>query len=209
MSNKLQNLKATKELLAGTHSTQTRKSFGYESKSDGKRAVGDIWIEKDPKTGVEYKIEQKEGFRTKTPLNSVLKQIRQILSVPEKCSCCNKKMRDEEQQLNFKMYFKRKKCFDCVIKEETAVRMQGKEAWENYSRNIMLANAEAWLVDADKEVAILRESLKVEFVQNAEGGLEEWDQTAFLEKFDNDYQSLKNNILTNLKGENGNTEESN
>ena len=107
------------------------------------------------------------------------------------------------------MYFKRKKCFECVIKEETAVRMQGKEAWENYSRNIMLANAEAWLADADKEVAILRESLKVEFVQNAEGGLEEWDQTAFLEKFDNDYQSLKNNILTNLKGENGNTKESN
>lgn len=209
MSNKLQNLKATKELLAGTHSTQTRKSFGYENKSDSKRAIGDVWIEKDPKTGIEYKIEQKDGFRTKTPLNSILKQIRQILSVPEKCPCCNKKMRDEEKALNFKMYFKRKKCFECVIKEETAIRMQGKEAWEEYSRNIMLANAEAWLADADKEVEILRESLKVQFIQNAEGGLEEWDQTAFLEKFDTDYQSLKNNIITNLKGEYGNTEESN
>ena len=209
MSNKLQNVKANKELLAGTHGSQTRKSFGYEGKSDSKRAIGDVWIEKDPKTGAEYKIEQKNGFRTKTPLNSILKQIRQIMSVPEKCPCCDKKMRDEEQQLNFKMYFKRKKCFNCVLKEETMIKAKGKEAWEEYSRNIMLANAEAWLADTDKEVEILRESLKVQFVQNAEGGLEEWDQTAFLEKFDNDYRSLKNNILTNLKGENGNTEESN
>ena len=209
MSNKLQNLKATKELLAGTHSTQTRKSFGYESKTNSKRAIGDIWIEKDPKTGTEYKIEQKDGFRTKIPLNSILKQIRQIMSVPEKCPCCDKKMRNEEKALNFKMYFKRKKCFECVIKEETAVKSQGIKAWEDYSRNIMLANAEAWLADTDKEVAILRESLKVQFIQNAEGGLEEWDQTSFLEKFDTDYQTLKDSILTNLKGEHGNTEEGN
>ena len=209
MSNKLQNVKANKELLAGTHSTQTRKSFGYTGEgTTSKRAVGDIWIEKDS-AGVEYKIEQKNGFRTKTPLNSILKQVRDIMSVPKECPCCKKKMRDDEKALNFKMYFKRKKCFECVLKEETAIRLQGQEAWEEYSRKIMLANAEAWLADTDKEVEILRNSLKVQFTQNADGGLEEWDQSSFFGKFDNDYQELRKTIIPNLKGENGDSQKSN
>jgi hypothetical protein len=206
MSNKLQNIKANKELLAGTHKSQTRKSFGYTGEGTiSKRAIGDIWIEKDPISGVEYKIEQKNGFRTKTPLNSILQQVRNIMSVPNECPCCKKKMRDEEKSLNFKMYFKHKKCFECVIKEETMIRLKGQEAWEEYSRKFMLANAEAWLADTDKEVEILRNSLKVQFTQNADGGLEEWDQSAFFEKFDKDYQELRKTIITNLKGENGNS----
>ena len=95
------------------------------------------------------------------------------------------------------------------LKEETIIRLQGQEAWEEYSRKIMLANAEAWLADTDKEVEILRNSLKVQFTQNADGGLEEWDQSSFFGKFDNDYQELRKTIITNLKGENGDSQKSN
>ena len=80
------------------------------------------------------------------------------------------------------------------------IRANGKDAWEEYSRQRMLANAEAWLHDADREVATLREALKVQFVQNADGVLEEWDQTAFFEKFDADYKQTRETILNNLKG---------
>jgi antibiotic biosynthesis monooxygenase (ABM) superfamily enzyme len=109
-------------------------------------------------------------------------------------------MRDEEKHLNFKMYFIHKKCFSCVTQEETLIRAKGNEAWEEYSRQRMLANAESWLRDADREVALLREALKVQFVQNADGGLEEWDQSAFFEKFDADYKQTRETILNNLKG---------
>lgn len=200
MSNKLQNVKAVQQLLSGEHKTQTRTTVGYIKGADVKRNVGDTWTEIDPKTGTVWKIEQKNGFRTKTVDNSILQKIRDIMSVPKTCPCCNKEMRDEEKHLNFKMYFIHKKCFSCVIKEETLIRAKGKEAWEEYSRQRMLANAEAWLRDADREVATLREALQIQFVQNADGGLEEWDQTAFFEKFDADYKKTRETILNNLKG---------
>ena len=200
MSNKLQNVKAVQQLLSGEHKTQTRTTVGYIKGADVKRNVGDTWTEIDPKTGTVWKIEQKNGFRSKTVDNSILQKIREIMSVPKTCPCCNKEMRDEEKHLNFKMYFIYKKCFSCVIKEETLIRAKGKEAWEEYSRQRMLANAEAWLRDADREVATLREALQIQFVQNADGGLEEWDQTAFFEKFDADYKKTRETILNNLKG---------
>lgn len=200
MSNKLQNVKAVQQLLSGEHKTQTRTTVGYIKGADVKRNVGDTWTEIDPKTGTVWKIEQKNGFRSKTVDNSILQKIREIMSVPKTCPCCNKEMRDEEKHLNFKMYFIHKKCFSCVQKEETLIRAKGKEAWEEYSRQRMLANAEAWLRDADREVATLREALQLQFVQNADGGLEEWDQTAFFEKFDADYKKTRETILNNLKG---------
>lgn len=93
-----------------------------------------------------------------------------------------------------------KKCFSCVLKEETAIRAKGDKAWEEYSKQRMLSNAEAWFTDADKEVALLREALKLQFVQNADGQTEEWDQSAFFQKFDTDYKQLKEQVLNDLKG---------
>jgi hypothetical protein len=200
MSNKLQNVKAVQQLLSGEHKTQSRTTVGYVKGAEVKRNVGDTWTEIDPKTGTVWKIEQKNGFRTKIVDNSILQKIREIMSVPKACPCCNKEMRGDEKHLNFKMYFVHKKCFSCVLTEETSIRAKGKEAWEEYSRQRMLANAEAWLTDADREVATLREALRLQFIQNADGGLEEWDQTAFFEKFDADYKKTRETILDNLKG---------
>ena len=186
--------------MSGEHKTQTRTTVGYVKEADVKRNVGDVWTEVDPKTVTVWKIEQKNGFRTRTVDNSILEKIRNIMSVPKTCPCCEKEMRDNEKHLNFKMYFVHKKCFSCVLKEETMIRAKGEEAWEEYSRQRMLANAEAWLKDADHEVALLRDALKVQFVQNADGQLEEWDQTSFFEKFDSDYKQVRESILNNLKG---------
>jgi hypothetical protein len=98
------------------------------------------------------------------------------------------------------MYFIHKKCFECVITEESRIRSQGKEAWDAYNKERMMQNAEAWFKDTDKEVALLREAVRLQFIQNADGRLEDWDQTAFLEKFDTDYKQLKENVYNNLKG---------
>ena len=199
MSKKLQNIKAVKELLSGKHKTQTRKTVGYEKAAGIKRNIGDTWTEIDTKTGTVWRYEQKDGYRTRIVDNSILQKIRDIMSVPKTCPCCGKEMREDEKHLNFKMYFIHKKCFSCVVKEETLIRANGKEAWKDYSRKRMLANAESWLQDADKEVALLREAIKLQYVQNADGSLEEWDQTAFFEKFDMDYKKTRETILNNLK----------
>ena len=200
MSNKLQNTKALKELLSGQHKSQTRTSYGYTSTSTEKHEVGDVWTETDPKTGTVWRFEQKDGYRTKTVDNGILDTIRKSLAVPETCPSCGGDMRDHEKHLHFKMYFIHKKCFTCVLKEENNIRAKGKQAWEEYSKQRMLDNAQAWFTDADKEVALLREALKLQFIQNADGQQEDWDQSAFLDKFDNDYKQLKEKILNDLKG---------
>jgi len=200
---KLQNIRAVKELLSGTHKTQTRKTFAMgtvkkqvseddiiEKFEDGRPK---IWIETDPVSGTRTRVTQHEGFKSREPENSILKTIQDALKVPDKCPECGKDMHSHEKRLNHKFYFKRGKCFDCVLTEERAIKNQGKEAWKAYENKIMLANAEAWFKDADKEVEVLKNQI-VKTWQNADGEYGEADMTSFLAKMEEDYLALKENL---------------
>ena len=57
----------------------------------------------------------------------------------------------------------------------------------------MLANAEAWFKDADKEVEVLKNQI-VKTWQNADGEYGEADMTSFLAKMEEDYLALKENL---------------
>ena len=196
-------------MMAGTHKTQTRKTFAMSSKKqevteediiekfeDGKPK---IWIETDPK-GFRTKVTQHDGFKSREPENSVRDQIQKLLSVPDQCPSCGKDMRDHEKELNFKFYFKRGKCFECVLKEERKIKDQGPEAWKAYENKIMLSNAEGWFKDADKEVDILKTQVKETVWGNADGETGEVDTTVFIEKMEKDYESLKKEIRTKFSG---------
>ena len=209
MAGKLQNIKAIKEMIAGTHKSQNRIVHGYE----GKKTIADedvierfedgkpkVWIETKP-SGVRERVEQHNGFRSRKAENSILDFINEALRVPETCPKCESKMKGvDEERLNLKFWFMNKHCFGCQLKEESMIRAQGKEAWSEYSRKKLAANAESWFKDTDKEVEMVRNSLKLQFVQNADGDLAEYDQTAFFEKFDSDYKKFKKQILENLEG---------
>ena len=207
---KLQNVKAVRQMIDGTHKSQTRKTHGFSdaaatAKRNEKHEIGDIWEETDPKSGTVWKITQFDGFRSKVPANSVREEINEILNVPKTCPACDQKMKDvDEEHLNLKMYFIHKKCFSCVIKEETLIKAQGKEAWEDYSRKKMLANAKSWMSDVDKEVEELKKAVTETYWQNADGRSEDIDVSAYMKKIDSDYQSLKDEILNNLESKNGN-----
>ena len=197
-------------MIDGTHKSQTRKTHGFSdaaatAKRNEKHEIGDIWEETDPKSGTVWKITQFDGFRSKVPANSVREEINEILNVPKTCPACDQKMKDvDEEHLNLKMYFIHKKCFSCVIKEETLIKAQGKEAWEDYSRKKMLANAKSWMSDVDKEVEELKKAVTETYWQNADGRSEDIDVSAYMKKIDSDYQSLKEEILNNLESKNGN-----
>jgi len=206
---KLQNIKAIKQMIAGTHKSQTRKTHGFSdakemSKKNERHEVGDVWFETDKRTGTEWKVTQYDGFRSREPANSVREHIKDILTAPENCPCCGKKMKGmPEEKLNLKMYFKSGKCFDCVLKEETLIRAKGPEAWEEYSRKKMLANAKSWMTDTDKEVEELKKVVTETYWQNADGRSEEINITEFIKRIDNDYQDLKKQILENLEKKDG------
>ena len=208
MSNKLQNVKAVKQMLAGEHRTQTKKSI-YTGKTKSKISKSDvietfengnpkIWIETDAR-GIRTRVTQHNGFKAREPENSILKDIQKILNVPEECPVCNTNMRKKEKRLNFKFWFKRKKCFGCVLEEERKIKSQGEKEWKAYEKKIMLSNAEAWFNDADKEVELLKDQIKETTWENADGKRNEIDITSFLEKMEKDYIELKSNIRNSFE----------
>ncbi len=205
MSNKLQNVKAIKQMLAGEHQSQTRKSIYtgktklkesevIESFKDGKPK---IWIETDGK-GFRTRVTQHDGFTTRQPENSILKDIQELLKVPKECPTCGTNMREKEQRLNFKFWFKRKKCFGCVLEEERKIKQQGPDAWKQYQKEIMLTNAESWFKDTDKEVEIVKQQMKETTWENADGERNEVDISSFINKIENDYNKLKDDIRTSF-----------
>ena len=207
MSNKLKNVNAVKQMLAGEHRTQTKKSI-YTGKTKKDIPVLDIlekfengkpkvWLETDAK-GFKTRITQHDGFKSREPENSILKSIQSILKVPTTCPGCGTNMRKKEKQLNFKFWFKRKKCFSCVVSEETKIRQQGPAAWSEHEKTIMQSNAEAWFKDSDKEVEILKTQVKETAWENADGDRGEVDITSFIEKMENDYLELKSNIRSSF-----------
>jgi hypothetical protein len=215
MSNKLQNIKAVNELLAGNHKSQTRKSIYTGSTKTVipedevlerfKTGKPKIWIETDPK-GFRTRVTQHDGFKSREPENSVLKTVQDMLSVPEKCPKCETTMRGNEKTLNFKFWFKRKMCFGCVLSEERRIKAQGKDAWQKYQNDIMAANAESWFTDTDKEVEVLKKSMKETVWGNADGELGEVDISSQVERVAADYNKLKETIR-NQFAENNNGKE--
>ena len=209
MSSKLQNIKAVKQMLEGSHKTQTRKNFSIATaekaaEKNKARAVGETWIE-EGSNGVKYKITQKDGFRVKQAANSILDEINDALTLPKTCPKCDQDMHEKEKYLNQKMFFKVGTCFDCHVKSETPLRANPK-VWEDYSRKRLLKNAKGWLKDADKEVEVLKKTLKDVMWENADGKIGELDRTAWLEKVDKDYKKFKKTLLNNLKGKNAEKE---
>ena len=203
MSSKLQNIKAVNELLAGNHKSQTRKSIYtgstktdtpeddiLERFDDGKPK---IWIETSAK-GIRTRVTQHDGFKSREPENSVLKTVQDALSVPDKCPKCETEMRGNEKTLNFKFWFKRKMCFGCVLSEERRIKAKGEDAWKKYQNNIMSANAESWFTDTDKEVDIVKQSLKETVWGNANGEFGEVDISTQIKRVETDYNTLKENI---------------
>ena len=208
MNNKLQNVKAVQQMLAGDHRTQTRKSI-YTGKTKKEISSQDIiekfddgspkiWIETD-NSGFRTRITQHDGFKSRAPENSILKNIQDILKVPVDCPSCGANMRAKEKQLNFKFWFKQKKCFSCVTSEETTIRLLGKDAWADHEQKIMSSNAEAWFADADKEVEILKTQVKETSWENADGDKGEVDITSFIKKMEEDYLKLKSNIRSSFE----------
>lgn len=190
-SNKLQNVKAIKEMLDGTHKTQTKKSISFNTKSTSKsRKIGEIWTDED---GVEW--EQKDGYRVKNPTRAkLMSNIRSYLAMPSDCPECNNPM---EKRLDKKFYKLHKKCMDCTIEYEHKLRMAGK--YKEYEDKILKDNLVSWLRDAEVEKEIIKEQLtKAEFIQ-ANGKVEKWDlpfdPNTMKDKIDRDFEKFKSDLL--------------
>ena len=203
MSKKLQNIKAVKQMLDGTHKFQTKKTIGFsdakqKAKKNEKRNVGDIWDEEI--NGIMYTIEQKNGFRVKKPKNSVMSEVREYLNSYPNCQkeCC----KTSYNHLDKKMQKIHGMCYDCVIDMEHQLRKEGK--YEEYEQTKIRNNALSWLKKAEQDVEHLKQVYTEDYttVAGADGQLETWKAKMTPEEFKNkiekEFDKFKENFLEKL-----------
>jgi len=192
MTKKLQNIRAITQMLSGTHKSQNKTTVGYQSKEED-RNVGDKWIDNN---GIQW--EQKDGYKVSSAkaLEAVMAAIK-ALKMPSTCPKCNNEMKNN--QYNKKMWKVHKMCFDCVIDMEHEHRLNG--TYEQYEKDLMRKNIEAWLKDARAEMEAIKELLtKAEFV-NSDGTVEKWDspwkgkEQELEELLERDFQKVKAQLL--------------
>ncbi len=207
MSKKLQNMKAVRQMLDGTHKFQTKKTTGFsdakqKAELNQKRNIGDSW-EETTANGTIYVIEQRNGFRVKKPKNSIAKDIREYLNSYPNCRPNCKTT--NHNHLDKKMKKIHGMCFDCVIQMEHELRVNGK--YEEYEKKRIRSNAESWLKDAEQDIEALKTAFTEaqQYVTNADGLTETWaaqmTPEEFEEKVEAKWEEFKEDFLSNLNKE--------
>lgn len=151
--------------------------FGWRGEPEPTRQEGDVW---EDTTGKQWTI--KNGIRQSvTKLDSA--------KTPWWCPRCSKPL---NHRFDIKFWRIRGHCMDCVIKDETEIRRQGK--WEEYERKIMLRNYIAEVEDKIAELQNYHDTFtKPEFIDA--------DDTKILmvERWDVDVNKVKSDILKDIE----------
>lgn len=125
-----------RNLITKKYSNSTVTQVGYK-KSEVDHKDGDVWEE----NGKEWMI--KDGIRQSY---TKLDEVKKALMMPFACPVCGKSMKSG---LDKKMYPLHGKCFSCVVKTETLMRLNG--TYNEYVENIVTNNAISF-VDYAKDV---------------------------------------------------------
>ena len=169
---KLQNVKAIRQMLDGTHKSQTRRvvnlSDAFRFREFINRSEGEVWTDEDGHEWV-----QKAGFKVRKSKLEDLRSAMQVAAMPACCPKCNQPM---VKRLDKKFWKLMGHCFDCQVLVEHKLRISGK--YEEYERQKMLENAKAWLADAERD----KESLIKFFTDplsfgTSDGQTEHWFHT--------------------------------
>ena len=141
------------------------------------RKEGDMWEDND---GRKWTI--KNGIKqTVTKLDSA--------KTPWFCPQCQKSM---SHRFDTKFWRIRGKCMDCVVKEETEIRRQGK--WKEYEESIMKANYIAAINDRINELQHHHDTLSEPEIIHA-------DETRILmvERWNVDLDKIRNDIKEEIQ----------
>lgn len=153
--------------------------FGWRGEPEPTRKEGDVW---EDVNGRRWTI--KNGIRqTVTKLDDA--------KTPWWCPRCRKPL---NHRFDMKFWRIRGHCMDCVIKDETEIRRQGK--WDEYERKVMLRNFIAQIEDKIAELQSYHdEASKPEFLI-----MNEHEKTVLMmEKWDIDINKLKADLKRDIE----------
>jgi len=197
MEIKIDSINDVKKLISGEHESQNRVQVGFtpdKKEEDQTRAIGEKWFDSD---GNEW--EQKNGYKIK--LGKVWQQelheyLNSFPNCPkESCTCGIPKRLDQKMKKIHGM------CFDCVVKMEHKIRLEGK--WDEYEKTKLKENAMAWLIEAERDKNLIVDELsRLEFA-NEFGDIEKWDtkinKEELLSKIENEFEEFKRNFIEKLE----------
>lgn len=135
------------------------------------RREGETWTDANGKNW----IQTAHGPQTVTRVMDIIRE-----ETNDKCSCCGREIRWGTKQ-DRKMFNRTKKCFDCIIDEETQLRVKGK--FKLYETKKLLENELAYLNDVRQKLKESKEYLnspqsKTMTYVNSNGLVEEWSNDA-------------------------------
>jgi hypothetical protein len=161
---------------------------GYAGEKDKYiiRKLGETWTDS---SGKEW-VEKESGPQSTTRVMDIVR-----LETNDKCSGCKRELR-WGNKLDRKMFFKTQKCFDCLVEEETQLKIKGK--YKLYETRKLLENEISYLNDVRQKLKdgkkYLEENKIITFV-NSNGLVEEWKNEARLELL----EGIEKDFVTCLK----------
>jgi len=176
---KRKDVERMRNLIKGKSGESSELQVGY-TKSQEQHKEGDIWEEKGKKWIIKDGIKQ-----TYTKLDEVKK----AAILPLFCPSCGGIMKKRNDT---KMYNIHKMCFDCVVKMEHKLKIEGK--YEKYERDMLANNAEDYINDLELYLLEALNSSNGQFVSEQgeierwKGGLDKEKVTEELKEFFNEHK---------------------
>lgn len=128
-------------------------------------------------------IQTKSGPQAVTRVMDIIRD-----EMNDKCECCNREIRWGTRQ-DRKMFYRTKKCLDCVAKEETTLRIKGQ--YKLYEAKKLIENELSYLLEIKQK---LRESK--DYLESDDSKTLTWaNQTGMVEEWSNEARGeLKKNV---------------
>jgi len=172
-----------RNLIKGKSGESSELQVGYTAKKEDYKE-GDVWEENGKKWTIKDGIKQ-----TYTKLDEVKKEAILPLFCP-KCDSIMKKRNDS------KMYKIHKMCFDCVIKMENKLKIEGK--YKEYEKNLIINNAQDMIEDFESYLLDALNTSNNQYVSER-GEIERWKGGLDKEKLENEIKAASADFKEKIK----------
>ena len=180
---KRKDVERMRNLIKGKTGESAELQVGYTTKKEDHKE-GDIWEE----GGKQWTI--KDGIKqTATKLDRVKKEAIMPLFCPNCGSLMNKRN-------DVKMYKIHKTCFDCVVKMETKLKLEGK--YEEYERKMMVDNAKDMVEDFELYLLEALNTSNSQFISE-QGEIQRWKGGIDKEKLTQEIKTTVSDFKDRLK----------
>jgi len=153
------NASRIKNILEGNYTGKSKVQSGYKKKKE-EYLEGDIWEENGKTWTINNGIKQTV---------SKLDAVREFLNMPLSCPECGRRMK---KRLDKKFWRLRRKCFDCVIEEDTQRMIDG--TFKEYEKQIITQNVVSWIKDMEIAIAEYVKDANSERFITEDGQKEDW-----------------------------------